>query len=449
MSIIKSLKNFSDREPILIDPMEYRSRMSDMFLSGGQGSLKLFQYSDCNSAVKAYEECPPLSAIVNKKAQAYVNGQVFIMDKKEKESNTDYAKKIRTLLEKPNLLQTWKEFEAQQYVYQQLFSYSVVLFIVPAGFAAEIANAVAMWNIPPNMLKFKETGKLFNQTDIKKVIQSVTFTYNGSENELPLDNLLIFKDFIPSFRTLILPESRIRAVERPINNIIGAYESRNVLINYRGALGILSSDSDKFGYVPIKKDDKDTLQKDFLRYGLKDQQWKFIITSAAVKWQQMGIPTKDLMLFEEIEDDIDRLCDEYNYPPYLMGSGQNSTFNNVNEAKKALYQDTIMPEANNLTDQWSRALKLYDNNLKMVKDFTKVPVLQADKVNEGRARLYLNQALLIEWQQNLITANQWLVMNGMDTIPDGDLYYYQWAAAGKAFAATTLLPNIAPINESI
>lgn len=444
MSILKSLKNYSDRPPILLDPQEYRNQMSDIFLAGGQGSLKLFQYQDCHSAVKAYEECPPLASIINKKAQAYINGEIFIMDQKEKESNSAVAKRTRALLEKPNLLQTRQEFEAQQYVYQSLFSFSVVLFIIPAGFKG-VENASAMWNIPPNMLKFRETGKIFSQVDIKKVIQGVTLTYNGNETDLDLDSIAIFKDFTPSFHTLILPESRVKAVERPINNIIGAYESRNVLINYRGALGILSSDSDKFGYVPIKDGDKKSLQQDFLRYGLKDQQWKFIITSAAVKWQQMGIATKDLMLFEEIEDDIDRLCDQWNYPPYLMGSGQNSTFNNVKEAKAALYQDTIIPESINLTDQWSRALKLYDAGLKMIKDFSKVPVLQADKVNEGRARLYLNQALLIEWQNNLITANQWLAMNGMDTIPDGDLYYYQWVAAGKVF--TTALPAIQ--NESI
>ncbi len=41
------------------------------------------------------------------------------------------------------------------------------------------------------------------------------------------------KDFTPSFCSLVIPESRIKALQLPINNIIGAYESRNVLINYR------------------------------------------------------------------------------------------------------------------------------------------------------------------------------------------------------------------------
>lgn len=227
----------------------------------------------------------------------------------------------------------------------------------------------------------------------------------------------------------------------PINNVIGAYKSRNILINYRGALGIISSDNDKHGYIPIKPDDKEALQKDFRRYGLLNQQWKFIITSAAVKWQQMGVPTKDLMLFEEIQDDIYRMCDGYNYPSPLMASDKNNALGGSNQdpAKQSLYQDALIPESASLYEQWNIFLKTAENKVKLEKDFSKIPCLQKDAQKDAQSRKTRNDALLIEFHNNILTVNRWLELNGEDTLgPEGEVYYTDWVKAGKVFGVGPL-----------
>ena len=217
------------------------------------------------------------------------------------------------------------------------------------------------------------------------------------------ENIFFIKDFSPSFSTMFLPESRIKPLSMEVNNIIGAYESRNVLINYRGALGILSNDAkDAMGTLPVKKEDKQALQDDFLRYGLSKSQWKFIITSASVKWQQIGVPTKDLMLFEEIEDDIMRICDIYGYQYELLSSTKGVTFANKNEAKKILYQDTIIPESISICEQQTKLFGLDLLGLKLKKDFSHIPALQEDDVKKSTARLLLNQAKKIEETEKLI-----------------------------------------------
>jgi hypothetical protein len=403
------------------------------------GSYFYFQYGGHQSSLKAYEDCAPVNAIINRKAQAYINGKTWVLNTRGKEATSIEAKRLQALFKKPNPLQSWKQFEAQGYIYQQLFGYTIILPIKPAGFTENI-DATALWNIPPFMVDIEETQKLFYQSNARGIIKQIVLTYKGQETILDVDNVYIMKDFTPSFCSLVIPESRIKALELPINNIIGAYESRNVLINYRGALGILSNDpgNGQYGGLPLTDDEKVGIQNDFRRYGLKNHQWQLIITSAAMKWQQMGYPTKDLMLFEEIEDDIMRICDSYNYPYQLMSSAKGATYANVKEAKQLLYQDAIIPEAESIYEQWDQFFNTEKYNLRLEKDYSHLPVLQGDEVQKMQARLTRDQAYKLEWEQGLITLNQWRIANGEDPITGGDLFITELAKDSSTPLAVTI-----------
>ena len=421
MSIVKSIKSLGGTSfsKYPLDPANYRGLMGDLFLPGGQGPLHQFTYGDKESCLLAYSKCPPLTAVINKLAGAYVNGKTFVMDlKEEKESTIPFAKKLRQRLIRPNPIQTWKQFEAQQSIIKDACGFSLLLPILPVGYK-EIIDCSSMWNIPPSMLDISETNKLFYQNDISGMVDKIVLTYRGEKTEIQDKPFFIFKDFLPSLNSMIFPESRILSLEKPISNIMGALESRGVLINYRGALGILSSTGDKNGYVPIKAKEKEELQRDFKRYGLRDSQWKFIITSAMVNWQQMGIPTKDLMLFEEIEDDVNMICDSYGYPIDLMAGSQRKTYQNAPEAGKHLYQDTTIPQSENMYEVWNILFKCEENGCKMIKDYGHIPVLQANKSEESLARLTLDQALEIEYKKGLITLDDWLIELGRDKLPSG------------------------------
>lgn len=389
---------------------------------GNDGSSRLFSFSGHDSCVKAYTSCPPITSIINKKAQAHINGKTWVINTKGKakgkEAKGEIADKLRKLLAQPNPLQTWKEFEAQQKIYIQLFGFCLLLPMKPYGFGN--IDATSLWNIPPFMLDIEETKKLFYQSDVNGIINRIVLTYKGTKTTLQAKDVYIMKDFTPSFNSLIIPESRICSLEMAINNIIGAYESRNVLINYRGALGIISPDSSTQGMpIPLKEEDKTDLQTDFLRYGLKNKQWKFIISTAAVKWTQMGVATKDLMLFEEIDDDIMRICDQYNYPYRLLSSEKSNSLggSDVRDFKKLLYQDAIMPEAESMYEQWNQFFGLAEFDLELQKDFSHIPALQQDQQTSATARKALNEAKQLEWSNNLITLNNWLEALGEDPLP--------------------------------
>lgn len=448
MSLLKTVRNSVTKSgSVDLIPSGYRGGEPWHFF-GNDGTEKIFRYADCQSSLKAYQQCPPLAAIINRKAQAYINGKTYVMNisgrSKGKESTGDFANKVRKLMARPNPIQSWKQFKAQQYIYTQLFGFSLLLVIIPAGFEKYGASeATSMWNIPPSMLSIDETNKLFYQTDLNGIIKTIKLHYKGQNTELDLKNVHIFKDITPSFNTLVFPESRVRALEMPINNIIGGLESENVLINYRGALGVFSHDqgSGQFGSLPLTPDQKKELQQDFLRYGLKNKQWKFIITTAAVKWQQVGIPTKDLMLSEMIKEASQMICDGYNYPPHLMGL-IDPTFNNQEVAERGLYQNAIMPESESMDEQWNEVFKSEENNVSILNDFSHVAALQKDQGKEATARKTRNDALQIEFHNNMITLNRWLELNGEDPLPgeEGKKYYHELLKLGWKFGASSAAP---------
>jgi hypothetical protein len=224
----------------------------------------------------------------------------------------------------------------------------------------------------------------------------------------------------------------------PINNIIGALESRYSLIHARGALGIFSNDpgSGQFGGMPLEPGEKENIQKDFLRSGIKNKQWKFIITQASLRWQQVGIPTKDLMLFEEIEDDYKMICEQYGYPFRLTSYGGSTSLGGTDAKifEVGFYQNSIMPDAESVYDQWNDFFRTSENNIRMEKDYTHLPVLQKDQKAEAEKRKVLGEALLKEFFANLIKYNRVLELLGEDTVTGMDKYYYELKKEGWEFS---------------
>lgn len=414
--------------PYPIDPSRYTTPggQEGWFFEMMGGKFSYFKYSNYASAVEAYTKCPPISAITNRKAQCLTNGKTWVLDIKDnKVSKSPASDKMRKILDNPNPLQSWRDFEAQGYIFQQLFGFNIILPIRPAGFKDKLETS-SMWNIPASWIDVDLMKEKFNSNG-GVPLEEIIVTYNGVTSTLQIKDLIIVRDFVPSFTTataLTFPGSKILAIELPINNIIGAYESRNMLINYRGALGILSGDpvGGQYTPIPLTKEQKDQLQNDFRRYGLRKKQFQVIMTSAQVKWQQMGYSTKDLMLMEEVENSTRECCSQLNFPSFILGLAD-TTYNNMDNAEKGLYQNSIIPDAESIYEQLTKWFGLRELGIYLNKDFCHIPVLQENKEAQSRAMLILTQALDMQWRNNWITLNMVLQALDQDTITGGDVYF--------------------------
>lgn len=410
--------NYPYHPPVYIDPTERTtpSGSGSWFFDNYGGDNRYFKYSGYSSALHAYCHCPPVSAIINRKAQCFINGKTYVMNTKDKEAQGPIASKINNLFINPNPIQSQKDFLSQMYIYMQVFGFSILLPILPFGYTEKV-DAVSMWNIPPSWIDVQLTEENFTRNGGVALTQIVV-NFNGHKITLNLSDLIIIRDFTPSFTSITFPDSRLKAVALPINNIIGSFESRNVLINFRGALGILTKDAGKGQYTSsaISEDEKLALQNDFRRYGLRAKQFQIILTTASLKWQQMGYATKDLMLMEEVEESTLSICANLNFPPFILGLAD-TTYNNMNNAEKGLYENSVIPDAENVFEQLTRGFGLSDYNLTIIKDFNHISVLQEDKESRARGRNFLDQAMKIEFDNGLITINDWRISLDEDPLP--------------------------------
>jgi hypothetical protein len=405
-----------------IDTADYKGNAWWFF--GNDGVDYPFTYDNRNSALKAYQLCPPVAAIINRKAQAYINGKTWIMNTRGKEAQTVMAAKLKKLFTTPNPLQSWREFEAQTYIYQQIFGFAIWLPMIPTGYKEYgPIEATAIWNIPPFMVEIEEHDTVYFKSGGKSLIKRITLNYRNTKTDIDPESVFIIKDFTPSFNSLVIPDSRIMAMKMPINNIIGAMESENVIINKRGPAFIISGEQDKYGTGSVRPDEKTELQKEFERYGIRKQQAQAIFTSAAIKYQAIGSSMRDLMLHESVKENTKCVCDGLNYPPHLLGL-IDPTFNNQNAAEKGLYNNAIIPEANSNYEQINQVFRTVEYNINIQKDYSHVPVLQEDARLEAAARRIKGQALELEFKNNWITLNRVLELLGEDTIgAEGDRYY--------------------------
>lgn len=444
--------NFGNALSLTINPAHYRQLGGDFGTSGAMwffqsdGHDILFEYGNAGSSLKAYQACPPLSAIINRKAQAFSDGQTWILNAqgkaKGKEATGEVATRIRNLMERPNFRLSWREFEAQNYVYQQLAGFCVVLPIKPVGF--DNTYATAMWNIPPWMLEIKpkRNANFLLAKSLKDMLESVTVVYDDARTPLSLDDIFIFTDLSSASCTPAgLPESRIRSLTQPINNLMAIYESMGVIIDKRGPSWFVSSNqSDESGNIALQPGEKKQVQEDFAQYGLRRNQMRAIITSANINVQTVGFSTKDLMLIEMSQDAIMRLCDGYGYPYPLIANDRTNSLggNNTDPFRKVLYEGAILPESKSTYGQWEAFFSTSKYSLRLEKDYSHVAALQEDKVQQALARFNRNRAALIEFQNNLLKLNEWREMNGEDPIEgeNGDKYYYELVGMGIKFGSS-------------
>lgn len=444
-NIGNAIKSLSHTEDIV--PYAYRG---GMFFFGTGNPEAGFNYNGVEDAMKAYTQCPELQSIINRRAMAHANGKRWIMKDfgkgKGKEDNSIYAQQCRKLLKKPNPFQSGKQFETQLKIYIDVFGWCVILpvYASPTWAKKGLSEASAMFLIPPFMLDWHETGQWKNQKNLRDVLLNLTLTVGGTRTDLNLDEVVIIQDSTPKMYTgtidgaggmaemLIFPETKVRAQQKPISNLIAAYTSRGELIRYAGSQGIISPNpgggAGGFVPMPLTADEEKDLQGKLQRqYGIGTNQYRYIISPNPLSFQPMGRPTKDLMLFEEIDADVRALCNAWYYPWKLLAdSGSSLNGTEVDALTRNLYQDAIIPEAQNIEEQLAEAFKAEENGTRWDRDYAHVPAMQEDQKLEAEKRKIIGDAVINEFKNGLITFNRALEIMEEDTVPWGNIYYHEY-----------------------
>jgi hypothetical protein len=385
--------------------------------------------------LEAYRSSSSLKAVINRRAQYFVNGKYKVLnDNTDTPLRGEQAKRINGLLERPNILQTGRQFKAQHDIYIDIFGYCPVIKFAPVGFPLDV---YAMWNLPPwlfdvtfKKVKFWELGPKAKRSEI---YESFSVNWEGAKRTLDMESVFIVLDntiSTDSDGNIHLPDSRIKGLEYDISNEIASKQANNTLLTKKGAIGILSGVPPTGTYVPIKDDkERQRIQDDFKRYGLTGQEWQVIITDAALNWQSMAMSPTELGVFETMTASQAAICDGMGMYQYIMANGgKSTTFTNLNEAKKSQYQDFIIPDDDSRTEQLSEGIIPTEDKGYITVDYSHVECLQESekaKADTMKAKADGYQAF---YDLGLLTRNDMRKMEGMPMItgkPEMDQYSFE------------------------
>lgn len=289
---------------------------------------------------------------------------------------------LSPLLVTPNPLQGWAEFFEQMVGFKLVTGNSYIQCIGPtAGNNAGLVKE--LWHIPTQVI---------HPVAGNRIEPVKGYKYMNNEGLIPEKEIIHLKYWTPEYYNgaFLLGLSPIRAGKRVVTKSNSSYDSFVSSFQNMGAFGIISGDS-KTDDQMLTEQQAEAIEERFRRKTGPKNWGKPLITSAALKWQQIGMSPVDLNIIESDKMDLRTMCMVYHVPSELFGDAQNKTYSNTKEAGSAVYTNAILPELNAFRDAFNLKVKgRYEGKIFIDYDASMISELQ-DDLN------YMAQALSSTW----------------------------------------------------
>ena len=200
-----------------------------------------------------------------------------------------------------------------------------------------------------------------------------------------------------------LGSSPYHAGRASVDTLLANYSSRISMIKDRGALGVLTNESE----VP-DQDQTEAVQERLKDYGTLEDQKKYIVTTEKLKWQQMSLGTNELQLLQNLDHDFATLCELRGLDPLLFSS-EGSTYANQEQARKAAINNVVVPLANKFYTKFNDWNAPLYSGLRVLPMFEELP-------EYGEVNTELSSKVLGELRAGILTQEQAFEM----LYPDGD-----------------------------
>jgi hypothetical protein len=350
---------------------------------------------DTGDAWRLFVDIPELRMVINKRASMMSGNEPKLYDAKGDLVENHW---LNDLITQPNAVQSWSDIVYSMSVQDALYS-NVVAYAPKRSF--DIRNLMVV--LPNNKIRINLSGKKLKQMDKENLIDSFLFTYDDGATELITWEEAVYLTTADGMN-IVKPISRIDSLRFPLSNIQAQYNKRNVLLENLGAIGILSAqNSDMGGAIPMTPEERTKIQRDWYRR----QKDEIMITESNVTWNPMSYPTRDLMLFEELTADVIAIIDTFGMNYNLFSSDKGSTFSNVRDSLKMVYQDTIIPETQAMYDSIMHQFGLSQQGYYLEASFDHVPVLQEDEMQKSQAQKIEVDSYSILLKDGIITPEQY------------------------------------------
>ena len=317
---------------------------------------------------------------------------------------------LHELMERPNPAQSYNAWLTEIIAFGKLTGNRFIYGIGPET-GGNANKFTELYVLPSQNVEIVSGG-------IMEPVQGYKLQYNGTF-EAPADSICHIKDFNPDYDgtgTHLYGQSPLRAGLRSLTANNEALTTGVKYLQNQTARGILMSDEGDINEVQAQAL-KDKFRK---QHQGSQNAGDIIITPSKLSWVNFGLPATDLALIEQYNSTVKDLCNIYNVPVQLLNNTDSATYNNMKEAKKALYQNAVIPELVKLRDELNRWLSpQYGPNIYIDFDYSAVPELQdeLEKIvgqlsqawwvtpNEKREAMYYGREDNVQMDDFFIPAN--------------------------------------------
>ena len=276
---------------------------------------------------------------------------------------------LHQLLENPNPAQSYASWIQEIIAYGKLTGNRYI-----DGISPDTGNGKSkfrdLYVLPSQVMEINSGG-------IFEPVKSYTLEYNGTVR-IDADFICHIKDFNPYYDgtgSHLYGMSPLKAGLRAMDTNNEAVTTGVKYLQNQTARGVLTSDEGDLTETQAKE-----LKRKFKQtYQGSDNAGDVIITPKKLSWINFGLNASDLSLIEQYNASIKDLCNVYNVPVQLLNNTDSSTYNNMKEAKKALYQNAVMPELVKIREELNRWLTpRFGEKLYIDFDFSAIPELQEE-----------------------------------------------------------------------
>jgi hypothetical protein len=357
---------------------------------------------------KAYNDCPPLQAVIAKKASSLIRGNIIPVNYKDNKVIASAAfDKDMKLLSRPNQFQSGNDFVQMMDTFLNVYGVCYVYKLIPVAFKEPSAFII----IPNQFITVQYRSNVNILDNQSGIVESYTITIYGVSVTLRGEDVRLIqevRDTTINTAFAFQPKSRIDALVYPINNIMSSLESRHTIITKRGAEVIISPrNGDTAAIMSVMTPtEKQALQDEYARYGTLSDQWHAFIASIPMDATNISRSVQQLGLFDGENADHRTIAAAYGVPVPLLGMPDTTKFSTYSEAKKELYDDTIIPESQVICDALNLMFGSVAKGYSFFFDYSGLECMQRSEKDKADALGAMVKALSEAVTSGLISTDQ-------------------------------------------
>ena len=346
MKIFDKIKDAFSDAPIDKDSMEYKSNayqeayfnFASSNLHGGLGEIRTYQsFSD-----NGYSKNPIAFRAVNLITHTAAAIPLFVMHCKDCKSYNITEHSLSRLIEKPNPFTSMVDF-METIIYYLLISGNAFVLKVH-DLNGELNELYVLHPNDVEILTDSTNSSVvgYRYRNGSKLKEYMINRINGN------CDILHLKNFHPSNQTTGL--SPFEAAADAIDQHNAAMKWNKALMKNgarpSGAL-IVKEGKNSSGYLTPE-------QRNFLKQELDDMysgpqnSGRPILLEGCLEWKELGISPKDLDFANADKIAVRHIANAFGVPVQLLNDHESSSYNNYIEAKRALYENTVLPLLNKI-----------------------------------------------------------------------------------------------------